>query len=145
MSNPRTKTCRRCGAEKPADHFPWDRARPDHRHPYCLPCKRDDQRRRRAEHPEQRARNRRDNLRRKYGITPEAYDAMLAAQGGRCAVCLGADPQNEYGRMLVDHDHATGQVRQLLCGPCNRGLGAFRDDPNRLLAAAAYVHRHALT
>lgn len=61
---------------------------------------------------------------------------MLAAQGGLCAVC------QEALAVHVDHDHATGAVRDLLCFNCNGGLGQFRDDPELLRAAAAYVERH---
>ena len=63
------------------------------------------------------------------------YKEMLESQGGVCAIC-GAMPK---GRLAVDHDHATGQVRGLLCSPCNVALGFLRDDPIRLKAAIAYL------
>jgi hypothetical protein len=75
-------------------------------------------------------------LSRRYGITAEEADAMLEAQGGLCAVCRAAPAAH------VDHDHATGAVRDLLCFNCNGGLGQFRDDPVLLRAAADYVERH---
>lgn len=88
----------------------------------------------RAKHPDRRLAT---HLRYKFGITLEEYDALLDAQDGRCAIC-GARPE---GRMLdVDHDHATGIVRGLLCNNCNRGIGHLGDDAERLLAAAAYLN-----
>jgi hypothetical protein len=60
---------------------------------------------------------------------------MSVAQDGRCAVC--GDPAQH-----LDHDHATGATRQLLCQRCNQGLGLFRDDPGLLHAAAFYVQGH---
>ena len=66
---------------------------------------------------------------------PEA-DAMLVDQGGLCAIC-GAAPAAH-----VDHDHATGAVRQLLCFNCNGGLGQFKDDPALLRVAARYIEAH---
>lgn len=72
-----------------------------------------------------------------YGITPEQYDALLASQDNRCAICRseGSGPKGWH----VDHDHVTGTVRGLLCGPCNLGLGHFNDDVDRLRAAIAYI------
>ena len=134
MSNPRSKVCKRCQAELPLAEFPRDKVRPDRRHPYCRPCKAADQQRRRSADPEA---TRRGNLRR-YGLTIESYAELLASQGGRCAICGTTDPGGNP-TMLVDHDHATGVVRGLLCSPCNRGLGAFRDDPTRLAAAIEYL------
>jgi hypothetical protein len=61
---------------------------------------------------------------------------MLAAQGGLCAICRTAPAVH------VDHDHATGAVRALLCFNCNGGLGQFKDDPLLLHAAAYYVALH---
>jgi len=70
---------------------------------------------------------------------------MFSAQDGLCAIC--ADPPNPNGikagsRLHVDHCHATGRVRALLCNSCNRGIGYFRDDPARLRAALAYLAAH---
>lgn len=95
-------------------------------------------------HPVEWERHRRRSwLKQKYGITPERYDAILAAQGGRCAVCKALPADARGYRMHVDHDHQTGVVRGILCGPCNRGIGALGDDPDRLDAAASYLRRAA--
>jgi hypothetical protein len=81
---------------------------------------------------------RKKNLLKEYQLTHEQYEAMYEAQGGRCAVC-GATP----ARLLVDHDHATGTVRGLLCRKCNSGIGMLSDDLQLLLAAVAYLRRFA--
>jgi len=65
------------------------------------------------------------------GMTVERFDRMLADQDGRCALC-----RVPMRQVSVDHDHATGTVRALLCSTCNTGLGKFGDDPDRLSAAA---------
>lgn len=77
----------------------------------------------------------------KYGITAEQYDAMLAAQGGKCALC-GREGNVGGKRLAVDHCHGTGKVRGLLCNPCNTMLGNARDDVDLLTAAIAYVLAH---
>ncbi len=69
----------------------------------------------------------------RYGLSDADYDALLARQRGVCANC------KRNRRLGVDHCHATGKVRGLLCGNCNRGLGLFHDDPELLRAAAAYL------
>ena len=73
---------------------------------------------------------------RRYGFTREAVDHLRAEQGDACAIC--GDPEPEH----LDHDHATGGIRRLLCQRCNHGLGLFRDDPKLLHAAAYYVAFH---
>lgn len=83
-------------------------------------------------------RHRRHNMKRRYGITVEAYDLLLDAQGGTCAIC-GSPPVGR--RLCVDHNHDTNSVRGLLCDSCNNGLGRFRDDPDLLRLAADYVVR----
>lgn len=57
-----------------------------------------------------------------------------------CEIC--GVSEEDYGRRLsLDHCHSSGKVRGLLCQPCNLGLGSFRDKPEVLLAAAAYLSR----
>lgn len=75
---------------------------------------------------------------RTYGITQVEYDLLYAAQGGRCAICRRAI--GKVKRLAVDHDHKTGKVRGLLCGPCNNMLGLVaRDDPEVFDRAADYL------
>ena len=76
-------------------------------------------------------------LKSRYGMTVEDYDAMVVQQNGKCAVCH--TPPEHGRRLCVDHCHATGKVRGLLCDPCNRGLGQLKDDPSLLRALLAYL------
>lgn len=78
---------------------------------------------------------------RKYGITPEAFEAMLASQNHRCAICRVDRPGHGQGWHL-DHDHATGAARGILCASCNHCLGKFKDDPHVVMAAATYLLTH---
>lgn len=101
----------------------------------------DDERKKR-----QRATYRRHDLKRDFGLTEQQYMAMHDAQDGCCAICGEAETMERAGQvrwLAVDHDHADGHLRQLLCSACNSGLGNFKDDPVRLRAAAAYLDRHA--
>lgn len=79
----------------------------------------------------------------KYGITPEKYDEMAEAQGHRCAICRRDDPGTKHGFWHIDHCHATGKLRQLLCTTCNTALGSFYDNAEWLMNAANYIRRHA--
>jgi hypothetical protein len=81
---------------------------------------------------------RKHRLKNWYGITLEEYNRRLAEQGGRCAVC-----REVLATPHVDHEHGhDGNVRGLLCGPCNMGLGHFRDNIELLLRAAKYLRKH---
>lgn len=95
------------------------------------------------------------NLRVKYGITPQQYDALREQQEYRCAICRRHEdelPATAAGRprsdglptatafkLVVDHCHDSGRVRGLLCVGCNAGIGNFRDDEATLLRAAGYL------
>jgi hypothetical protein len=78
-------------------------------------------------------------LRRVYGVSKDEYEAMAARQGGVCGICK--KPPVEP--LLVDHCHATGKVRKLLCRKCNTVLGFWRDDHRLLTAAADYLKQAA--
>ena len=77
------------------------------------------------------------NLKRLYGITRADWDAMLASQGGLCAICKTSEPGKKG--FHVDHSHDTGKVRGLLCHGCNLGIGHLRDDPAIVAAALLYL------
>jgi endogenous inhibitor of DNA gyrase (YacG/DUF329 family) len=80
-------------------------------------------------------------LRYKYSIGCEDYERMAVEQGGKCAICGGTKKWCSIGDFFsVDHDHATGEVRGLLCGHCNRGIGMLCEDP-RIRGAAVYLDR----
>lgn len=91
----------------------------------------------------------RNTLWSKYRMTLEDYRARLEAQGGKCAVCRVDAPTDVRTRLFhVDHDHSCCPTssktcgkctRGLLCHACNTGLGNFQDNPERLLAAVAYL------
>lgn len=83
--------------------------------------------------------DRRGWLRRERGITHEQYDALVNAQGGKCAICGGPPRGNSKKYFHVDHDHETGAVRGLLCFPCNASLGMLKDDTDLLRKAIQYL------
>ena len=90
------------------------------------------------------ARKRNHHLEKKYGITAEQFDEMVAQQGGACAACGCVPVPTEDGRtnkLHVDHDHKTNKVRGLLCGPCNRAIGFIEHDLYE--ARLAYLARNS--
>lgn len=78
-------------------------------------------------------------LRRNYGLTPEAYDAMVEAQNNQCLICLASGEEVRSSRLVVDHCHVTGAVRGLLCHKCNLLLGHADDMIERLEQAIVYL------
>ena len=121
--------CRRCGKQlDPNIHWSLQ---------YC-----DDSCRKQEEAIKRREMHRTRWLRR-YGLTPTQFEDLLAAQGGRCAICR-TDQIPKRGSWHVDHEHTTCKVRGILCHGCNVALGHFNDDPVRLRAAAAYVEAYMI-
>ena len=115
------KWCPDCQAYHSLDNFPRNAATFDGYGSYC-----------KAHHIE---RGKRTYFQRKYGIARERVEEMLEGQAGLCLICQ----RHLAGKGHVDHDHATGEVRGILCFPCNGGLGQFQEDPTILLRAVAYL------
>ncbi|MDZ4345072.1 MAG: endonuclease VII domain-containing protein [Candidatus Binatia bacterium] len=78
-----------------------------------------------------------------YGIGLQDYKAILLQQGGVCAVCKNAETarktNGELKWLAVDHCHATGKIRGLLCERCNHAIGYLNDNVVTLRAAALYL------
>jgi hypothetical protein len=75
----------------------------------------------------------------KYGLTVDEYDAMLYAQQGKCAIC-GSFP-SRVRALNVDHDHETNEVRELLCGKCNKALGLLDENIETMWRMMMYIRR----
>lgn len=80
-----------------------------------------------AKNPEKKAQTNRKSQLTKYGITPEYFDALFQEQEGKCAGCIVHQSELNQ-RISVDHCHATGLVRGLLCQKCNTILGLANDN-----------------
>lgn len=82
-------------------------------------------------------------LKRTYGITSQDYQRMHKEQGGKCAICGGEgflmNTERHKVKLVVDHDHSTGEVRGLLCHNCNRALGLLHENIKSMEAAIRYL------
>lgn len=88
--------------------------------------------------------NRSNHLRSKYNLTLADYEAMHRSQGGLCAICRGPETATRNGivkNLAVDHCHATGKIRGLLCQHCNQLFGHARESVAILRAAIEYLER----
>lgn len=92
--------------------------------------------------PEQQRRTR---LKYRHGITPEEYDALISRQFGHCFFCSRTPDVEPHGVLCVDHDHATGRVRGLVCRVHNRALANFGDDIEGFERALSYVRGNGNT
>ena len=118
-------TCTRCKVEKPAtpEAFPLHNGKKNGLDSWCRAC---------------RATYRSENCRGRHRDVISNEDLIsLKTTTTQCVICGSEE------KLVVDHDHATGQVRGMLCNHCNRGLGHFRDDPLLLEFAAQYLLANA--
>lgn len=83
-------------------------------------------------------------LKRYHQMTVAIYEAMIARQDGKCAICRRT-PTMVGGRraLYIDHNHETGITRELLCYRCNSAIGFFEEDQDVMLAAIDYLRKHA--
>lgn len=90
------------------------------------------------DNPEKFKEHSRRALLKKYGLTIECFEKLLAAQDSKCKLCRKERAPTER-EWQVDHCHKTGMVRGILCYNCNVGLGHFHDDPELMRAAIKYL------
>jgi len=128
-----TKTCTKCGLEKELDHFYKCRTSFLGRSSQCKLCT---NKRMKANYDPIKSRAK--NLKNRFGITLDEYDALLESQEGCCKIC-GSNEPGVKGRFVVDHNHDTNEVRGLLCWSCNVGLGHLKDSPDILQSALIYL------
>ena len=95
--------------------------------------------RRRDTVPEQKEYERTAKLMAKYGLTHEDYLRLLKEQDGKCAICRTDNPRQRSEHFHIDHNHETGEIRGLLCSPCNQGLGYFQENVEVMAKAIAYL------
>jgi hypothetical protein len=125
------KRCSRCKTDKSLDDFHTKQS-------YCKLCMKDYAKEWRKTYYRGPRRSEAQQSRlRQYGLTQEQYDELLVESCGRCAICTVAFTETPH----IDHCHATGKVRGLLCRRCNRAIGLFKDDPSILLAGVEYLIR----
>jgi len=128
------KQCSKCKQWKQTAEFSPRKNRESGLHSACKVCLAEQGR---LYHTSGRARAARYAV--KYGVTVQWYEDQLKLQDGCCAICLRPERADGQAKLSVDHCHKTGQVRGLLCGPCNRAIGMLGDSAETLRRAANYL------
>lgn len=137
------KTCRKCQQSKNIDNFglSYSKVNPENRLHICKSCVNF---RRKTYESRFGFGLRANNLKRLYNMTPQDYLELSKSQQDKCFIC---GLENKFGpnksKLVVDHCHNTGKVRNLLCDKCNKGLGQFNDSPELLQKAAEYLKSHS--
>ncbi len=85
---------------------------------------------------------RRQWLKRAYGISLETYQILLESQNGKCAICGKENAHKRTKYLFVDHNHNTGKVRGLLCQKCNSLIGYSDENVNNLNMAIEYLKKY---
>lgn len=134
------KSCSKCGEFKRHTEFSRNSGISHGMSPRCKECSRrkfseDELAKMRADYASKRQHHLDYKLFQAYGITRKQWNQMTESQDYRCASCGDVAP------LCVDHDHATGEVRGLLCTRCNTALGLLREDTEIIVALAVYIEK----
>ena len=150
------KTCTKCKQEKELTLFSKDKYKKDGRRSACKQCNTIDHLNRYSSDPEGckkrsldyrqhlrinnpeklKASNRNTKLKRAYGINQEQFLEMSKEQNNKCACCA------KEKKLVVDHCHVSGKIRELLCGPCNTSLGLLNEDITVIQNLIKYIRKH---
>jgi hypothetical protein len=145
------KTCKKCGETKPFEDFKPAKANKDGLSGSCRTCynlvwrawyessnnkaSNAERNKKFYESPLGKQRLREKRLAR-YGLDEATFALLDSRSHGLCETC------KKVPHEVIDHDHSTGKVRGLLCGPCNRGIGIFGDSVEKLEAAIKYLQQN---
>ena len=132
------KTCTKCGKTKEYSCFNKGNGYKDGYITHCKDC-RNKRRQERGRTDTCPIKAREYRIRKMYGVEPEHYKLMHDRVGGKCELCGIEEKHAAKGRLCIDHNHQTGEVRGLLCSNCNAGLGGLGDNIERLKKAITYL------
>ena len=121
------KTCISCNQSYPLANYYINKSYKDGKSAYCKPC-----------HAVVERNNR---VKRLYGVDEKFYVELSTKQNFLCAICSLPAVDKKTGqpkRLCIDHNHNTGKIRGLLCGPCNMALGLLANKQN-VLSAIRYL------
>jgi hypothetical protein len=141
-----TKVCSKCGEEKPFKDFAINSKGLHGYKSVCKVCSNSAQkllyasRKEKATEEEWYLETRERQLKKKYGLSLDEFETMSKKQGALCKICRG--PPDKGKPLYVDHCHATGNVRGLLCNNCNQLLGKARDNIEILEEAIKYLKEY---
>jgi hypothetical protein len=127
-----SKRCRKCGEDKPLSDFPKEKRSSDGVTAQCKHCTKA------KSLAWYKSKGTQYHRTQRYRISPEEYTELLEEQLHRCACCGSPNPKRKAG-FVIDHDHASGIVRGLLCHSCNIGIGLLGDTIKGLELALDYL------
>jgi len=126
------KFCSICNLPKSLNKFGAELRRPTGKQAACLECFNESQKGRRTKDYV-----RHYNLKTLYGIGLEDYNNLYNQQEGKCSIC-----KNWFEELVVDHNHSTGKIRELLCKDCNTGIGHLKENIKILKQAIEYLEKY---
>jgi hypothetical protein len=86
--------------------------------------------------------NRNTKLKQAYGISHADYVEMLEKQNYKCACCGITNKYAGVKGLVVDHNHTTGEIRELLCSQCNTALGLLKENEEVVSNMLEYIRKH---
>jgi len=128
------KKCTRCGQLKSVESFYRNNQAVDGLQSWCKECQKS--KRSAGDKWNRDYSSWKSGIWKNFRMTPDEYFQLLESQNGVCAICEQDDGDR---RLAVDHDHANGEIRGLLCRNCNVCLGLFKDETSRLKRAISYL------
>ena len=131
------KKCAQCTETKEESEFYVDRRSSTGRSSACKKCLQAT-----TKHKDVQKWRRNYSYKRKYGITLDEFNERSEAQDHKCAICKVDAIHVEHGYLCVDHDHDSGEVRELLCKKCNHAIGLLMDSSTFCDAAGSYLRKH---